>query len=72
MRSSMNSNSGQLHAQKKKLFLIIVDGKTSNFRQEIRYSHYRNDPVEYDLNVDYVILMILFIRSDISHLYTIR
>ena len=23
---------------------------TSNFRQEIRYSYYRNDPVKYDLN----------------------
>ena len=40
----------RFHAQKKKLCLIIVDGKTSNFRQEIRYTHYRSDPVKYDLN----------------------
>ena len=39
----------RLHAQKKKLYLIIVGGKTSNFRQENRYSYYRNDPVKYDL-----------------------
>ena len=31
-----------------------MDGKTSNFRQEIRYSYYRNDPVKYDLNLNYV------------------
>ena len=41
--------SNRQHAQKKKRCLIIVDGKTSNFRQEIRYSYYRNDPVKYDL-----------------------
>merc|ERR1711884_516227 len=44
----------RLHAQKKKLCLIIVVGETSNFRQEIRYSYYRNDPVKYDLNFNSV------------------
>ena len=38
------------HAQEKLLVLIIVVEMTSNFRQEIRYSYYRNDPVKYDLN----------------------
>ena len=28
---------------------INVDSSTPNFRQEIRQSHYRNDPVKYDL-----------------------
>ena len=37
------------HAQEKLLVLIIVVEMTSNFRQEIRYSYYRNDPVKYDL-----------------------
>ena len=26
-------------------------GKSPNFRREIRQSHYRNDPVKYDLNL---------------------
>ena len=30
--------------------LIIVGWLVQNFRQEIRQSHYRNDPVKYDLN----------------------
>ena len=42
------------HAQEKLLVLIIVVEMTSNFRQEIRYSYYRNDPVKYDLNVFFV------------------
>ena len=53
-RSSMfrrTESSERLHAQDVKLCLIIVVWKTSNFRQEIRYSHYRNDPVKYDLVV---------------------
>ena len=51
-RSSMlrrSESSERLHAQDVKLCLIIVVWKTSNFRQEIRQSHYRNDPVKYDL-----------------------
>ena len=39
-----------VHAQDKLLCLVIVAEMTSNFRQEIRYSYYRNDPVKYDLN----------------------
>ena len=39
-----------LHAQEKLFYLVIVAEMTSNFRQEIRYSYYRNDPVKYDLN----------------------
>ena len=39
-----------VHAQDKSLCLVIVAEMTSNFRQEIRYSYYRNDPVKYDLN----------------------
>ena len=39
-----------VHAREKLLGLIIVAEMTSNFRQEIRYSYYRNDPVKYDLN----------------------
>ena len=53
-RSSMfrrTESSERLHAQDVKLCLIIVVWKTSNFRQEIRQSHYRNDPVKYDLVV---------------------
>ena len=38
------------HAQEKLFCLLIVVEMTSNFRQEIRYSYYRNDPVKYDLN----------------------
>ena len=45
-----------------------MDGKTSNFRQEIRYSYYRNDPVKYDLNYPYVILGILGFTFSIIHL----
>ena len=30
--------------------LIIVGEQVPNFRQEIRQSHYRNDPVKYDLD----------------------
>ena len=37
------------HAQEKLLVLIIMDEKTLNFRQEIHYLYYRNDPVKYDL-----------------------
>ena len=39
-----------VHAQDKLRHLVIVAEMTSNFRQEIRYSYYRNDPVKYDLN----------------------
>ena len=39
----------QYHAQDMKLSLIIVEWQTSNFRQEIRQSHYRNDPAKYGL-----------------------
>ena len=42
--------SDRLHAQDAELCLIIVVWKTSKFRQENRYSHYRNDPVKYDLD----------------------
>ena len=41
----------RLHAQKQKLQLILVGCQTSIFRQENRYSYYRNDPVKYDLNL---------------------
>ena len=51
-----------VHAQEKLLCLVIVAEMTSNFRQEIRYSYYRNDPVKYDLNFPIVYQMQPLIR----------
>ena len=38
------------HAQELLLNSSSWVGQVPNFRQEIRQSHYRNDPVKYDLN----------------------
>ena len=51
------------HAQEKLLVLIIVVEMTSNFRQEIRYSYYRNDPVKYDLNFIHFIKPVPFLSN---------
>ena len=52
-RSSMSGFSWQdsrpFHAQKKTHNSSSWLDLTPNFRQEIRQSHYRNDPVKYDL-----------------------
>ena len=52
-RSSMSGFSWQdsrpFHAQKKTHDSSSWLDLTPNFRQEIRQSHYRNDPVKYDL-----------------------
>ena len=39
------------HAQEKVLASSSWADQVPNFRQEIRQSHYRNDPVKYDLNL---------------------
>ena len=43
------------HAQDLLLNSSSWVGQVLNFRQEIRQSHYRNDPVKYDLNMQYAI-----------------
>ena len=40
-----------LHAQEQLLNSSSWVDQVPNFRQEIRQSHYRNDPVKYDLRV---------------------
>ena len=42
-------DSGPLHAQRKTRVSSSWLDQTPNFRQEIRQSHYRNNPVKYDL-----------------------
>ena len=41
-----------LHAQEQLLNSSSWVDLVPNFRQEIRQSHYRNDPVKYDLNMN--------------------
>ena len=43
-------NSRPFHAQRKTLVSSSWLDQTTNFRQEIRQSNYRNNPVKYDLD----------------------
>ena len=56
------------HAQEKLLYLLIVAEMTSNFRQEIRYSYYRNDPVKYDLNSKFISYLAVLISKHEKYL----
>ena len=47
---SLEKAPAPLHAQDLLLNSLLWVGQVPNFRQEIRQSHYRNDPVKYDLN----------------------
>ena len=42
-------------------------GMSPNFRREIRQSHYRNDPVKYDLNYASTILSVWKIRKEATN-----
>ena len=57
-RISRKSSSNSFHAQDLLLNSSSSVGQVPNFRQEIRQSHYRNDPVKYDLVAEKVCIRI--------------